>query len=518
MQDATQHHKEVARMRILLVEPHDLYAARLERAITRTRGDAELTRARTPVECLTTLAEARFDAIVLPRDIGATSAEDLVAGGGDLLRACPLILITPNRTPAAVASGVRIGAADVLSRTEAWTSNMLARSLDAACNAHAQMLPERRASRRLSDEPRRPAELDPFTGLPGPRCLDRFLASRELRRDRRRSLACVAAELDADVDDSSALRAFADIVRSILPPDATALRDEGLGVIILAPWPGVAHAWRWMESLRALVASHAFPAHDDDALSHTVSLGLAISTPEAFTGETVALAREAALLAREQGGDRACTWQMLAANHLAERLGGAAATLEDRHGQFIRSMRNRLGATQMEHVTTHSRAVQDTADALARAVGVDDEQQRRVHDAALLHDVGKCVIPEDLLAKPAALSYLERSIIDTHADYGAQIGLALGASERTAECVRAHHRRYAPDLADEITLGPAPLEANIVAAADAIATITTGRPYQPARSMDEALFELLRGRGSQFDPIVVDAAIRTRGGTLRKAA
>ena len=508
-------------MRILLVESHDVVAARLEYAMRRGDGDFEVTRVATPVECLVRLSDGGVDAVVMSRLIGSTRAEDLVSGGGTLFDSCPVVLVAQTRSAEAVAAGVRMNAADVLSRREAMEGRVLSRAILTAHDAMSNEPRERRGSNRRVLEPARPAETDPITGLPGRRCLNRLIAGREIRRDRRRNLGCVVFDVDLHAHDTvgdEVARSVAALVRSAMPPDAMALRVEDCGIVVLSHWPTIAHGWRWMESMRALIAANAFADASGRLVTTTASLGLSMTAPNEFSEDTVALARDAMLMARSQGGNRACTWQMVAAQRLAEMLGGTGATLEDRRQRFVSGMRATLGSTQMEHVTTHSEAVRDTADAIAQAVGVNAEQQQRVRHAAILHDIGKCVIPDDLLAKPAALSYLERAIIDEHAECGAEIGLSLGVDERTAECVRMHHVHYAAPMAEEIEYGPAPIEANIVAAADAIATITTGRPYQPRRSMDEALFELLRGRGSQFDPVVVDAAVRTRGGTLRCAA
>lgn len=504
-------------MRILLVEPHDVAAARLEYAIRRGLREAEIVRVLTPVDCLVRLSEERFDAIVMARRIGATRAEDLVSGGGELFGSCPVIVVTARGGADVVAEGVRMQAADVLRYGDAFETSTLSRSLVAACEAKAREPRERRGDHRRALDPARTGETDPLTGLPGRRCLERLLTSRELRRDRRRRLGCVVFDVDLREHEGVA-RSLAGLVRGTMPAGAMALRVEEMGIVVLSHWPTVADGWRWMESMRALVAAHAFRDGSGRVVSTTASLGLSMASPESFCEDTVCLARDAMLMAKSLGGDRACTWQMVAAHRLAEMLGGTGATLEDRRQRFVSGLRGTLGATQIEHVTTHSEAVRDTADALARAVGLDGERRERVRQAAVLHDIGKCVIPDELLSKPAALSYLERVIIDEHAGCGAEIGLSLGADEQTAECVRKHHVRFAPAISDEIEHGPTPLEAHIVAAADAIATITSGRPYQAKRSMDEALFELLRGRGSQFNPVVVDAAVRTRGGTLRCAA
>jgi HD-GYP domain-containing protein (c-di-GMP phosphodiesterase class II) len=119
--------------------------------------------------------------------------------------------------------------------------------------------------------------------------------------------------------------------------------------------------------------------------------------------------------------------------------------------------------------------------------------------AGLCHDLGKLLIPEDVLAKPAALSVDERRLLDRHPDAGAAMSRRLGLDEEAAEYIRYHHKAFRTGS------GNPPLGARVLAVADAFVTMTSERPYRSARSLSSAVSELRRCRGEQFDPDVVDA-------------
>ena len=127
--------------------------------------------------------------------------------------------------------------------------------------------------------------------------------------------------------------------------------------------------------------------------------------------------------------------------------------------------------------------------------------------AAGLHDVGKIGIPDAVLLKPAALTAGEFEIVKTHTEVGARI-LAGSKSPllQMAEVIAgAHHERWDGMGYVGLVGGAIPLEARITAVADAFDAMTNDRPYRRARPIEEALDEVARQRGRQFDPEVADA-------------
>jgi diguanylate cyclase (GGDEF)-like protein len=157
----------------------------------------------------------------------------------------------------------------------------------------------------------------------------------------------------------------------------------------------------------------------------------------------------------------------------------------------------------------HSQRVGEYAARIARQLGADDPTIELIRLAGSLHDLGKLAIPEELLRKPTALSDGERLVLERHPQIGYRMLESLGV-EHVAECVLHHHERwdgtgYPNKLAGE----QIPLAARIVFVADAYDAMTAARgPHRghgPARSEDEAIVELERCAGTQFDPRVVEA-------------
>jgi putative nucleotidyltransferase with HDIG domain len=157
----------------------------------------------------------------------------------------------------------------------------------------------------------------------------------------------------------------------------------------------------------------------------------------------------------------------------------------------------------------HSQDVVSLVLNVADQLGLDSRARREAEFTALLHDIGKVKIPKEIINKPGKLTDEEREIINTHTIEGERmlekIGGLLGD---VGHLVRSCHERwdgggYPDGLVGEET----PLIARIVCACDAFSAMTTNRPYRKAMSAAEALEELRRGSGTQFDPRVVGALV-----------
>jgi HD-GYP domain-containing protein (c-di-GMP phosphodiesterase class II) len=141
-------------------------------------------------------------------------------------------------------------------------------------------------------------------------------------------------------------------------------------------------------------------------------------------------------------------------------------------------------------------------------LGLPDEMLKSLRIAALLHDVGKIGVPDDILRKPGRLTPYEYEIVKQHVALGDLIVRDVPDVAHIREGVRYHHERwdgqgYMVGLAGENI----PLIARILAVGDAFSAMTTSRPYRKALPAEEALAELKAAAGTQLDGQLVEAFV-----------
>jgi putative nucleotidyltransferase with HDIG domain len=149
----------------------------------------------------------------------------------------------------------------------------------------------------------------------------------------------------------------------------------------------------------------------------------------------------------------------------------------------------------------HSQRVAELSRALARKIGLSDEQCERVYLSGLLHDVGKIGVPETVLTKPGRLTDAEFDAIKKHPAIGAQILDNIKQLQDIIPGVLYHHERwdgrgYPTQLAGE----EIPLIGRIICVADSFDAMSSTRTYRPALPLDTVLAEISRCAGAQFDP------------------
>ena len=154
----------------------------------------------------------------------------------------------------------------------------------------------------------------------------------------------------------------------------------------------------------------------------------------------------------------------------------------------------------------HSSRVTVFAQAMARRIGLDQERVPILRLGALLHDVGKLAVPSTVLLKQGPLTEAEVGQMRRHPVAGARMLKTLGAPPMILPVVLHHHERWdgsgypSGQKGEEI-----PLEARMLSIADSFDAMTSTRPYRASKSPDEAMDELERCAGTQFDPELVDA-------------
>lgn len=163
------------------------------------------------------------------------------------------------------------------------------------------------------------------------------------------------------------------------------------------------------------------------------------------------------------------------------------------------------------YTSGHSRRVADKARVIARAVGLREKEIERIVAAALLHDVGKIhEVFGPILSKPGRLTPEEQVIMRTHPVKSAELAGKVTELRDVVPLIRHHHENWdGTGYPDGLKADGIPLGSRIIMFADTIDAMTTDRPYRAALDATSVRKELLRFRGTQFDPIICDALLRS---------
>ena len=218
----------------------------------------------------------------------------------------------------------------------------------------------------------------------------------------------------------------------------------------------------------------------------------------------------AALVEREDFGER----ELALLGGLAQQAKLAIANASSYEGlertfvSTVEALANALEAND-EYTSTHARWITDLSLRVGRELGLDERTLKCLELGALLHDIGKIGIPSDVLSKPGRLTAAERNLVQTHPELGERIIAPIDRLQVVRPIVRHCHERwdghgYPDGLAGEAI----PLESRIIFVCDAYHAMTTDRPYRRRLSHREAVRRLAEGAGSQFDPHVVEVALR----------
>lgn len=285
------------------------------------------------------------------------------------------------------------------------------------------------------------------------------------------------------------LRAVSNALRQALRAGESVFRVGGEEFYAVLPGVTTADAYAIAERLRDAVV------HTRCALPHpvTVSAGIATFPLHAESRDELLAEADAALYVSKRSGKNRSS---VAGEHEAR----AAVSVE-------RTVRLELLLQKDPDTVTHSIYTAILAVEIARKLGLGHGRIEDLRTAAKLHDIGKIGVPREILNKPTKLNQDEFRIIQTHPVVGAEL-LSAWDLPRAAQIVLQHHERidgtgYPNRLAGE----EIKLESRILHAADAWCAMVLDRPYRRALTREQAKAEMLRHRGTQFDPRVIDALL-----------
>lgn len=356
----------------------------------------------------------------------------------------------------------------------------------------------------LVADQRRLAITDALTGLHTRRYLEARLPA-EVARARRAggSLAVFIVDVDRfkSINDryghpagDRALTEIAGRLRAGARRGDLLARYGGEEFALLVPGARAGELTAIAERLRCLVSGEPVPLAADGWVAVTVSVGAASYPGHGGCPEELIATADRALYAAKAAGR----------NHVVV---GSRPRAESDDGDVVGYLYRVADAVDRRlSGHEHSVAVSRWGVAVAAELGCGETTLRRVEMAGRLHDIGKIVLPERVLSKPAALTDEEWRLMRQHPDQGARLAAAVPGLADVAEIVRQHHERYdGSGYPARLSGAGIRLEARIVAVCDAWAAMRADRAYQPALPEADAQAQLRAGSGSQFDPAVVDA-------------
>lgn len=165
--------------------------------------------------------------------------------------------------------------------------------------------------------------------------------------------------------------------------------------------------------------------------------------------------------------------------------------------------------TRDPYTAGHQRRVSNLARAIATEIGISEDQIQGIRLAGVIHDIGKISVPGEILSKPGKISSNEFGIIKEHPQVGHNILNTVDFPWPIAQIVLQHHERMdGSGYPDGISGDNILFEARILAVADVVEAMASHRPYRASLGIDIALREILKNRGSFYDPQVVDACLK----------
>jgi PAS domain S-box-containing protein/putative nucleotidyltransferase with HDIG domain len=254
--------------------------------------------------------------------------------------------------------------------------------------------------------------------------------------------------------------------------------------------------WREEALKRGYKSSIALPLiHDNEV----------IGVLKVYSGKTDAFGSEETAFLNQVAGDIAVGVRSL---RLEQELVASLIKSEVMLIQTIEAI-TFMAELRDPYTAGHQQGVTRLACTLAREMGLADARIEGIRVAGLLHDIGKIIVPAEILSKPGRLNEYEFRIIKNHSQAGYDILKKIDFPWPVAEMIIQHHERlngsgYPSGLADGNIL----LESRILAVADVVEAMAAHRPYRPALGIDKALEEISKNKGLLYDPEVVDACLR----------
>lgn len=461
---------------------------------------AEVRLARTGGEAIAELTGGHFDAIASDISLPDMTGLDVIAEARRLAPAAGIVAITGYVDVEIAVRAMKAGADDFLGKP--FDAEILWHLLNKAADTRARHIAAEQAAvyRQL-------AYTDALTGCPNRRYIDEFLADAVFQaRKLNRPLAVAYLDIDNfkllndfvghEEGDRVLQRVVKELAAHIEAP-AQFGRFGGDEFVVVMPGMGEDAARRLMERVRRAIGRIEVVNGARMMLPARVSVGVAALREGQSPRDLVAEAED------EMYMNKAVSPGIVLATVAQEE-----ALLKAGN---VKALRNLVKAIDRRDSYTrfHSDHATQLAVRLATELSLGDEVVNALAIGGPIHDLGKIVVPDEILRKPGPLTLEERRAMEEHPVMGAAITAALTDMDTVVDLVRHHHERFdgqgypAQLKGEEIRLST-----RLFSLADAYSAMTTDRPYRKGLTLEQAAEEILHGRGTQFDPDLAEAFVR----------
>jgi diguanylate cyclase (GGDEF)-like protein len=461
------------------------------------------------------LEQGPYDCLVLDCNMPPLGPLEIIGAPQVHAAGCSVVAVSSCEQQSVVIDSLRGGAVDFVPKSEAVLGTFLWECVQKAIQNKRERDLERRQTEARQQELESLAKTDLLTGLLNRRSFQEHM-SQGRRHGDKPMLGYIMLDIDhfKAINDSfghnagdTVLSAIGKFIQSTIGPSDLAFRWGGEEFLILRPCLGLGDSYVWAESLRRKLS--ALPVLIEGGplqLQVTPSIGVETVFARASDQCVIDHADQAMYLAKKAGRNQVCTWPMVAVlNALEQTSQQHGVSVAEKRNYFLARCSETLSAVQNEHVTLHCEKVAFLSAEIARVLGMPERTVENLRLAGLLHDLGKCLIPADLLEKSDPLTSDERRLIDRLPVESAKISMILGADIETAETIGREHIANDPcaiqlkkdDAVDSMT--------SVLRVADIFVAMTTDRAYRPRVSPQLAQEELESKRGQLFHPATLDA-------------
>jgi len=275
---------------------------------------------------------------------------------------------------------------------------------------------------------------------------------------------------------------------------------------VILPHTGREAAMLTAERIRAAVEEYPFPnRHLMPQGKFTVSVGASIFPDDGNSSEDIIRSADEAMYRCKRNSKNEVQLYSSALKNFQREL-------KESEKSFFNVVQVMLGIINAKDRDTylHLEKVAEYVEMIGNGLKLGEKEVKHLKLAAILHDVGKLEIPRHILTKAEPLTRDEWSIIKQHPKWGANMVRSMQSFDSLIPMILYHHERYdGTGYPNGLKGEDIPLGSRIIAVADSFDAITNSRPYRKALSYEEAMKEIIRCSGTQFDPLVVDVFQKT---------